>query len=66
MKDRKTLVSKESPTSRWDVEPKEPSQIDDDILDPATGLIGVPFSSLDLGDNDNSSGDEFQLPRDDH
>ena len=60
--DRNTSVYKESLASRWDVEPEEPSQIDDeDALDPATGLVGVPFSSLDLGETDSSSGDEFQV-----
>lgn len=67
MKDLKTPVYKESLASRWDVDPEEPSQIDEeDALDPATGLVGVPFSALDLGDTDSSSGDEFQLPGDDH
>lgn len=47
--DRKTLVYKESPTTRWDVEPEEPSQIDED--DPTTsdaGLVGVSLRDLDL------------------
>jgi hypothetical protein len=61
--DCKTRVYKERPASRWDVEPEEPSQIDEeDALDPATRLVGVPFSALDLGENNSSSGDEFQLP----
>ena len=31
-------------------------------LDPAIGLVGIPFSALDLGEADNSNGNEFQLP----
>lgn len=58
--DHKTLVYKESPVARWDVEPEKPSQIDED--DPTTldaGLVGVSLRDLDLQESISSSEEEF-------
>ncbi|XP_059072621.1 uncharacterized protein LOC131873636 [Cryptomeria japonica] len=58
--DRKTLMYKESPAARWDVEPEEPSQIDED--DPTTsdaGLVGVSLRDLDPQESSSSSEEEF-------
>lgn len=43
--DRNTSTYKESPAARWDVEPEEPTQIDDDATE--TLLVGIGIDELE-------------------
>jgi hypothetical protein len=55
-------VYKESPAARWDVEPEEPSQIDEDA-DTDAGLVGIPLAALTLEEADSSEDeDDFVEP----
>ena len=57
LKDRKIWEYKESPTARWDVEPEDPTQIDENDNAPKAdvGLVGVPFEDQDLTHEESSS-----------
>ena len=57
LKDRKTREYKESSTARCDVEPKDPTHIDedDDAAKANVGLVGVPLEALDLTHEESSS-----------
>ena len=57
LKDHKTCEYKESPTSRWDVEPEDPTQSDedDDATKANVRLVGVPLEALDLTHKESSS-----------
>ena len=57
LKDRKTHKYKESPATRWDVEPEDPAQIDedDDVAKANVGLVGVPLEDQDLTHEESSS-----------
>ena len=60
IKDCQTRVYKESPATRWDVEPEEPSQIDEDADTSDVGLVGIPLAALTLEEAESSDlEDEF-------
>jgi hypothetical protein len=56
--DRKTLLYKESLATRWDVNPKEPAQIDEDVSASNAGLVGVTLTDLDHEDSSSSSDED--------
>ena len=63
IKDCQTRVYKESPVAWWDVEPEEPSQIDEDANTSNAGLVGIPLAALTLEEAESSdSKDEFVEP----
>lgn len=53
---------KESPAARWDVEPEEPSQLDEDADTSDAGLVGIPLADLTIEET-KSSEDEFVEPK---
>ena len=56
LKDHKTRKYKESPAARWDVEPEDPAQIDEDAdAEANVGLVGVPLEDQDLTQEESSS-----------
>jgi hypothetical protein len=57
LKERKTREYKESPAARWDVDPEDPAQIDedDDAAEANVGLVGVPLEDEDLTHEESSS-----------
>ena len=56
LKDRKTREYKERLAARWDVQPEDPAQIDEDADTEANvGLVGVPLEDQDLTYEESSS-----------
>ena len=65
LKDRKIHEYKESPVAQWDVEPEDPTQIDedDDAIEADVGLVGVPLEDQNLTheESSNSSDEGFNI-----
>ena len=56
----------EGPTTWWDVDVEDPTQIDDDEYNPSpnVGLVGIPLDHIafNLGDDDDDGDDGFAVP----
>lgn len=57
------LLYKESPTTQWDVEPKEPTQVGKDARVTQVGLVGITLANLDHVEFTSSNSSEMRSLR---